>query len=210
MTLLADAIYFKKFDFNNKDALEKWEKMILNGQVKYELLTRGNNGFVEALSNETCSALYYRVGYKLKDYPLLTWKWRAVRFPDKSKAATEKERNDYAARVYIIFPFLSFSSSKFIEYVWDDTLPEGTIKESPDGKNIRMIVVKSGPAKGGEWVQQTRNVYDDYAKAFGKKPTMGVGAVAIMCDADNTKTVAEAYFDDIYIGNEGGEVRRIN
>ena len=50
----------------------------------------------------------------------------------------------------------------------------------------------------------------DYVKAFGKKPGMGVGAVAIMCDADNTNTSAESLFDDIAIESGSGLTRRVN
>jgi len=203
------AIYLKQFDFNDDRALDKWGKMILNGQVKYLLMKHGSNGYVEALSDKTCSALYYRVGFNLKDYPLLTWKWQALKFPDRSKAKTEKEMDDYAARVYVIFPFLNFSSSKFIEYVWDENSPVNTISKSPQGNNIRLIVVRNGKGKPGEWIAESRNVYEDYVKAFGVKPRLKAGAIAIMCDADGTKTEAESLFDDIAIGNEAGSIRRL-
>jgi len=111
-----------------------------------------------------------------------------------------KEREDYAARIYVIFPFLTFSSSKFIEYIWAEDLPIGTIKTSPAGNNIKQIVARSGKMEGAQWVVENRNVYEDYVAAFGKKPTMNAGAVAIMCNADNSKSSAGALFDDITIG----------
>ena len=46
---------------------------------------------------------------------------------------------------------------------------------------------------------ETRNIYEDYIKAFGNEPRMSAGAIAIMCDADGTGTTAEALFDDIAI-----------
>ena len=201
-------IYLKKFDFNDDNALKRWGRMILNGQVKYLLIKAGSNGYVEALSEKTCSALYYRIGFKLRDYPILTWKWKVMKFPDKSNAKDEKARDDYAARVYVIFPFLSFSSSKFIEYVWSEEMPAQTVMKSPNGDNIRLIVVRSGREGAGQWFFESRNVYNDYLKAFGREPGLNVGAVAIMCDADGTKSEAEALFDDIAIGNEA-ESRRL-
>lgn len=203
-------VYLRKFDFDDNRALDKWGKMILNGQVKYLLLKSGDNGYVEAASDKACSALYYRIGYKLKDYPLLTWKWKVVKFPDKSRAATEKEKDDYAGRVYVIFPFLNFSSSKFIEYVWDETMPDGTIRMSPKADNIRVIVTHTGKGDAEQWIEESRNVYEDYAKAFGKPPNRGVGAIAIMCDADDTKTAAEGIFDDIAIVTDTGIKRRLD
>lgn len=205
----AAVIYLKQFNFNDDQALEKWNRMVLNGQVKYTLMKYGRNGYVEALSEKACSALYYKLAFKLKDYPLLTWRWRVLKFPDRSNATTEKERDDYAARVYVIFPFLSFSSSKFMEYVWSEDLPVGTIQKSPEGDNIRIIVARSGKVEETQWVVENRDVYKDYLNAFGTKPTRSVGAIAIMCDADSTKTEAEALFDDIAIGNET-ELKRRN
>lgn len=189
--------YLRSFTFNEANALQNWREMVLNREVRYELMRQGEEGFVQALSERACSALYYRLSYSLEQYPILKWKWRAVKFPDISRANTPEEKDDYAARVYVIFPFLSFSSSSFIEYIWAQDLPLGTIINSPFGDNIKMLVVRSGKSEE-EWVSETRNVYEDYKKVFGKKPGR-VGAVAIMCDADGTRTAAEALFDQITI-----------
>jgi len=192
----------REFTFDDPNPLSKWSKMILNGQVDYKILKMGGDGYVDAMSDKTCSAIYYRLGYKLKDYPVLSWNWNVSKFPDKSAAKTDKEKDDYAARVYVVFPFLSFSSSKFIEYVWDNDLPEGSVVDSPEGDNIKIIVARSGACAEGEWKQEKRNVYEDYLKVFGAKPALGVGAIAIMCDADSTKTEAASKFDDITVSSE--------
>jgi len=184
--------------------------MVLNGQVDYEILKRGGDGYVQALSDKACSALYYRIGYKLKDYPVISWQWQVAKFPDKSCAKTDKEKDDYAARLYVIFPFLNFSSSRFIEYVWDDCEPAGTIIKSPEGDNIRLIVARSGKDEGQEWTSEKRNVYEDYVLAFGNPPERRVGAIAIMCDADSTRTKAESMFDNITILSEKGEEWRVD
>jgi hypothetical protein len=200
--------YLKHFGFDDEHALDKWSKMIFNGQVDYRLMKYGPEGFIRALSYKNCSAIYYKIGFDSKNYPMVTWKWKVLRFPDKTKAVTEKDRDDYAARLYIIYPFLNFSTSKFIEYVWDEKLPLGTVKDSPVAKNIKQIVIRSGAAEGGQWMTEERNIYEDYEKAFGKKPNLKVGAIAIMCDADNTKTEASSLFDDIFITDGAGSKRR--
>jgi hypothetical protein len=137
----------------------------------------------------------------LQNFPLLSWKWKVLKFPDLSLAKTAREKDDYAARVYVIFPFLTFSSSKFLEYAWSQDLPAETILDSPFGKNIKIIIIRSGKAPNDDWIVERRNVYEDYKKAFGAKPR-GVGAIALMCDADGTKTQAQALFDEIIIGKK--------
>ena len=80
-------------------------------------------------------------------------------------------------------------------------MPEGTIMDSPEGENIKIIVARSGLRASDEWVSEKRDVYEDYLKAFGVEPKRGVGAVAIMCDADSTGSVAESKFDEITIAS---------
>jgi hypothetical protein len=198
------AVYLREFTFDDENPLDKWQKMILNGEVDYTLVRTGNESYIKAFSEKTCSALYYRIGFRLRDYPILTWKWNVLQFPDISAARTEEEKDDYAARIYVILPFLNFSTSKFLEYVWAEDIPVGTIIDSPSGNNVKIVVARSGKAGGREWVAESRNVYEDYIKAFGKKPNMKVRAIAIMCDADSTETSAESLFDDIVIEGQKG------
>jgi hypothetical protein len=190
--------YLQEFSFNEDNALERWKKMILNGEVTYALMKPTEDGFIYAVSERKCSAIYYRLGYNAEQYPSLSWKWKVLEFPDISRAKTPAEKDDYAARVYVIFPFLSFSSSKFLEYAWSENLAEGTILDSPFGKNIKIIIARSGKPQNDDWITEKRNVYEDYKKAFGVKPR-GVGAIALMCDADGTKSEAKAMFDEIII-----------
>jgi hypothetical protein len=193
------AVYLRAFTFNDPGALDKWGEMVLNRSVDYELTNLDQDGFVSAFSEKACSALYYKVKFDLKEYPILKWKWKVSQFPDLSKARTAKQRDDYAARIYVIIPMFSFTFSKFLEYVWTDDLPEGTIIDSPYGKNVKIIVVRSGHAPEGMWMSESRNIYEDYIMAFGREPKRSAGAIAIMCDADSTKTVAKSYFDAIEI-----------
>ena len=194
--------YLKRFTFNEDKPLEKWNKMILNREVTYIPIKYGNEGFIRAVSIKACSALYYRLNFKLNEYPLLSWKWKVVKFPDLSFVRNEKDRDDFAARVYVIFPFLNFSMSRFIEYVWAEDLPAGAIIENPLAKNVKLIVVRSGKAQINDWLSESRNVYEDYVKAFGEKPRRKVGAIAMMCDADSSKSEAESLFDEITITSQ--------
>lgn len=110
------------------------------------------------------------------------------------------EKDGYAARVYVIFPSLNFRRTKSLEYVRDESLPEGTIMTSPYFKNIKLIVVQSGNKKIGQWIFEKRNIYEDYKKAFGKPPSSNVGAIALMTDTDNTLSTAEALYRNIKVG----------
>ena len=130
------------------------------------------------------------------------WKWKVIKFPQKWEGVFEDaewvEKDDYAARFYVIFPGLTFNGTKTLEYVWDRYLPEGTILTNPHFENIKIIVAQSGESED-EWVFEERNINEDYQKAFGRK-TPKVGAIAIMTDSDNTASTAEALYDEIRVG----------
>jgi len=67
---------------------------------------------------------------------------------------------------------------------------------NPYADRVMMFVVESGSDKLNQWVNEERNVYEDYKKAFGEEPPM-ISGVAIMADTDNTGESAIAYYGDI-------------
>jgi hypothetical protein len=67
---------------------------------------------------------------------------------------------------------------------------------NPYTDRVMMFVVESGSAKLNQWVNEERNVYEDYKKAFGEEPPM-ISGIAIMTDTDNTGEKATAYYGDI-------------
>jgi hypothetical protein len=67
---------------------------------------------------------------------------------------------------------------------------------SPQSSNVKLTVLESGAARLGQWVHEERNVYQDYVNLFGKEPPQ-VGKVAIMIDANDTRSQAEAFVGDL-------------
>jgi hypothetical protein len=83
-----------------------------------------------------------------------------------------------------------------INYIWESKAPVGTMVPNPYTDRVMMFVVESGSAKLHQWVNEERNVYEDYKKAFGEEPPM-ISGVAIMTDTDNTGESAIAYYGNI-------------
>ena len=73
-------------------------------------------------------------------------------------------------------------------YVWDATLPKGTLLTNAYTARVRMIVVNSGEQLLGQWVSHEQNLAADFKRAFGdESDTMPpLQAVLIGADADNT------------------------
>lgn len=194
----------KWFPFSTERSLDEWETKIFKGKVIYKVEQDTLNGSLHAISLGSASAIFYKMKehFRAEDYPYLSWRWKVLKFPDQEKLKKRRgiERDDYAARVYVIFPSFFILSSKVLEYVWDEVAPVETISDSPYSSNIKLIVAESGRDKLGEWVLEERDILRDYRRAFGSDPALRVGAVALMSDADNTQDVAEAYFDDVKMG----------
>jgi len=114
--------------------------------------------------------------------------------------AMHKEGDDYAARVYVVFPSLLFWKTRALNYIWANRLPRGNVVPNAFTANAMMIAVRSGPGETGRWLTEQRNIYEDFKQAFGEEPPM-VGAIAIMTDTDNTGETATALYGPIRISD---------
>ena len=81
-------------------------------------------------------------------------------------------------------------------YVWCNKRTPGTVITSPRTDRIRKLVLESGRARLGEWLDYERDIRADYERVFGEKPGALVG-IAIMTDSDNTRSQARAWYGPI-------------
>lgn len=193
------------FRFDQKNSLEGWEERIFKGKVLYSVKTDNNQGYLNAYSAKSASGIMRWIKFNPRLHPMISWKWRVTKFPEGQPGVYEDsgwvEKDDYAARFYIIFPKFPFFRLQCLEYVWDKNLPLGTVLVNPNFKNLKVIVAESGDKNLGKWVTVERNIAEDFRKFFGKNPG-NAGAIAIMTDADNTASAAEAQYNDIEVGYE--------
>ena len=175
----------------------KWEEKSFEGKTEYQVTLEDNQLCIRASSNASASGLYYKIDYDTKQYPLLMWSWKVDHIVSKGDARY-KDGDDYAARVYVIFPSWAFWKTKALNYVWANKLPKGEAVPNPFTKNAITIAVESGPGRTGHWTEGKRNVFEDYRRYFGGEPPK-VGAIAIMTDTDNTGEAATAWYGPITI-----------
>ena len=183
-------------------------------QTEYVLVKDGEQVVVKATSDASASGLTKEVAINPKDYPIVRWRWKVeslLRHSDVSR----KDGDDYPARLYITFAYdpdrvslgrkLKYKAGRALfgdipigalNYIWETKTPVGTIVENAYTDFAQMIVVESGPSRVGMWVEEERNIYEDYKKAFGGEPSF-INGVAIMSDTDNTKERAVAFYGDI-------------
>ncbi len=187
----------------------------------YKLVKDDGKVVIKAIAKASASGLTREIKINPKEYPIVQWQWKVTNVLKKGNVK-RKDGDDYPARIYITFEYdpskLSLAEkAKYeavkvlygqypphgaINYIWENKAPLGTVVPNPYTDRVKMIVVESGEAKLNQWVNEERNLYEDYKKAFGEEPTL-ISGVAIMTDTDNTGESATAYYGDILFKKSG-------
>lgn len=177
-----------------------WESKSFQGETSYKVVEMAGGHVLAAVSKATASGLVYPLKLDPQRLPYLSWRWKiAATVPGGD--ARSKATDDYAARVYVIFPSWIFFKTRTLNYIWANRLAPESVVANPFTSNAMMIAVESGDGYAGSWRREKRNLVADYRRAFGEDPPQ-VGAVAIMTDTDNTGTSARAWYDEILFSSE--------
>lgn len=197
--------WLERFDVKVGDNPLKngWEGGNLeDGKLDFQYIWQLGNTFLRSrwIPGTEANALKKSFDWDIGEFPYLKWKWRVQKFPTGAKIL-EGKKSDAAAQVYLLWK--GFPTYYVIKYFWatDDTV--GTLLEqgTPLIGKLRGLVVRSG-GKPGEWHTETRNVAEDFRKYFGGDPPGKVRGIAILSDADETKTQSEADYDDLAVSKK--------
>lgn len=82
-------------------------------------------------------------------------------------------------------------------YVWENQAPVESVVINPRTDRIRKIVLDSGAAQLGRWREHRRHLAVDFRRAFGEDPGP-LQSVALMTDADNTRSTAQAWYGPVH------------
>lgn len=175
--------------------LAGWSEKSFKGETEYRIVEDAGQQVLQAKSQGAASGLVFETEYDPQDFPVLSWRWKVANTLVKGDSRT-KAGDDYAARVYVVFPHWFFPKTKTLNYIWANRLPRESVQTNAYLSNAIMISVESGNENVGEWVMVRRNIIDDYRRAFGEDPPK-IGAIAIMTDTDNTGESALAWYGDI-------------
>jgi hypothetical protein len=147
----------------------------------------------------------------------ISWRWKVPKLIG-SADNTHQHAEDSPARILLSFdgdkdalPFkdqILFETAKTLTgrdmpyatlmYIWENKLPVGTVIPNARTGRIQMIVAASGPDGLGDWRNFSRNIAEDYLKAFGEPAGKLIG-VGVLTDTDNTGESVEAWYGDIRV-----------
>lgn len=195
-----------------------WRHQPLPGverENRFDLVAEEGGSVLRVRSEAAASTLLHPLDVDPARTPVLAWRWK-VSAPVAGSDFTRKAGDDYAGRVYVLFDLplerLSFAErvkialartlhgaelpAAAIAYVWGNAQPAGASGPNPYTGRVHMIVVESGPARAGQWVQERRDVAADFRAAFGG-PVPRIKGVALSADTDNTGEAVTVWFGDL-------------
>jgi len=150
----------------------------------------------------------------------LSWQWRVDEFVAESDLRT-KNGDDTSVKVCVFFD-LPITRVPFVErqvlrmaraaseeplpastvcYVWDRTLPAGSVLDNAYTHRMRYLVLQGGAQNLHRWVAEHRDVGADFLRLFGNESSQipPIVGVAVGADADNTHGHSVAHVADLVL-----------
>jgi hypothetical protein len=179
-----------------------WDlKQWFGGGHDIRIETNDSKPVLHLVSKGNSFGVYKKMDFNIRDYPNLSWRWKVTVLPTGGDVRNKKT-DDQAAEVYVLFPkFPAAVNTRLVGYIWENLTPKDLHVTSQKSSNTRYVVLKNGTDPLGQWVEEKRNVLQDYRDLFGEEPPQ-VGGVTLMIDSDDTKSTAESYFDVLHFEKE--------
>lgn len=177
------------------EGLKGWDIKHFKGATDYRIVQEDGRSVLRAHAKGAASGRIKKLKFNPANYRYLKWSWKIA---GTVAGGNEKIKrgDDYAARIYVIFPGRFFWQMRALNYIWANRLPKGESVPNAFSSNAMLIAVESGPSKAGQWVAEERDILADFRRVFGEEPP-DAGGIAIMTDTDNTGSEATAWYGDI-------------
>lgn len=213
-----------EFDPDNEDAdIFRYSPFGRKDEAVYEPGTRESDGapIIIASSNSSISTVTTPLTADPEIFQFIEWEWK-IESVLPSGDMTEKDGDDFAARVYVTFDYdpsnLGFGARmkyrlyktftsfeiplRSLNYVWGNEPDEiGATGPNPFSDWVQYVVVQSGNEKAGQWLTEKRNILEDYRMVYDEEPP-AISGITIMTDSDNTGESTKAYFGKITLSKE--------
>jgi hypothetical protein len=176
----------------------RWKVRKDEGKAVYTVREEGGKKFLHAQAKGLGIQAALEHEWNLETHPVLAWRWRPVEFP-KGSDERKSETNDSVLAVYMAVPYSRVRGPKAVKYIWSETVAVGTRLNSNSGLTQVRVLQSGAAGKKGEWTEQRVNVRDDYLKFFETKETPKPAGIAVLTDADDTKSSATGDYADFRV-----------
>jgi hypothetical protein len=198
----------------------EWKHLQLasfKNNTDYSLAVEDGVVVLRAAAHNSASFLATPADFDPHDFPMLSWRWKVAQGIPTANTA-EQSKEDAPVRVMVAFDGdvsklpvkdrLAASAARSISgqalpyatlmYVWGGKVVVDSITPSSRSSRIKMLAVAADDQGLGRWQSYSRNLVDDFKRAFGEEPGK-VNSIQIMSDTDNTGADAQAYYGDISV-----------
>ena len=177
----------------------RWQWSDDDKNKPYQIKKENGNKYLAAQDNGESVVVAKKVNWDINEYPYISFKWRATKLPKGGDARTGATA-DNGVSVSIIYKKILRVIPEAVKYVWSTTLPVGTSFQRSGIGRPWIVVAESGTKNlGSNWLTYTFNAKEAYSKTFGGKPPKNPVAIAILSDANNTKSMAYGDYSDIVV-----------
>ncbi len=194
---------------------QQWIMSRLLNRTQYRTIQDEGVPVIEARAESAASGLLQEVSIDPAEHKYISWRWKTsslIPTADNTRRGTDdspvrivvafdgdKNKFDFEDRATADMVKL-FSGREMpyatLMYIWENRQPVGAVLDNHNTGRAKMIVAESGAAKVGQWVALTRNVQEDYRRAFGEEPGRII-SVGVMTDTNATQSNITAYYGDI-------------
>ncbi len=199
-----------------------WRRAGLPNQTmpwtRFQTITLEGERVLQVRAEDSYGNLIHPVVAEAPPRKTLSWRWRL----DEANAKVnlrQKAGDDAAVKVCAMFD-LPLSSVPLLEqvvlrlarqrsaeplpaatvcYLWDATLPAGTVLDNPFSRRVRVIVLRGAESPLKNWRSERRDLAADFLQLFGDeaKTVPALLAIAVGGDADNTHGRSLAHVADL-------------
>lgn len=157
---------------------------------------RMDRGMPEVSTDASAGLLWRPIDGPLRQARIASWRWTVTEGVPPTDL-TQRGSDDRALGVYFVFgtaadasktplALLGSPTVTTLVYVFGGDKPRGSVVPSPHmGARGKFLALRPADAQKGVWFDETVDLAEDYARAFGTLPPLLL-AVAISSDSDDT------------------------
>ncbi|WP_439106559.1 DUF3047 domain-containing protein [Congregibacter sp.] len=157
---------------------------------------------IHCRTHEDVGILQRDVDQPLTPESEISWRWCVNNLPSTLREDTLPS-HDYLSIA------VEFDNGRDITYYWSATLPEGYGYDCPlpNWQGIEYhVVVRSGQKGLGEWLDERRNLYEDYQKYMGEPPAR-ITRVWFIANSIFQRLEGSCDYADIHLSGQEGSTR---
>ncbi len=194
-----------------------WSHLTLPGKTPtvYVPVREGQRAALEVQAQSSASLMRQRLSIPAAELGAIRFSWKVPALMPQADLARrevadavvrvvlsfEGDRSRLSARDHMLSELIWLMTGEplpyaTLMYVWCPTREAGSIITNPRTDRIRKLVVESGAARLGQWLDYERDVRADYRRVFGEEPGRLIG-VALMTDSDNTGSHVRAWYGPV-------------